>query len=86
MQLRTDALDLWVFWRGAEGLRYLLLQTSQENADRWVGGGRFWQIPGAFLEPGESAAALAILVVLPRCRRSSALFATHTSLVECLIP
>jgi NUDIX domain len=57
MQLRTDALDLWVFWRGAEGLRYLLLQTSQEKADRWFGGGRFWQIPGAFLEPGESAVA-----------------------------
>jgi len=59
MELRTDALDLWVFCRSSGATRYLLLHTSQEKADRWFGGGRFWQIPGAFLserEPVVSAA------------------------------
>ena len=59
MDLRTDALDLWVFCRSAGTARYLLLHTSQEKADRWFGGGRFWQIPGAFLSTGESAVAAA---------------------------
>jgi ADP-ribose pyrophosphatase YjhB (NUDIX family) len=59
MELRTDALDLWVFCRGNDGVRYLLLQTSQEKADRWFGGGRFWQIPGAFLGNGESVVSAA---------------------------
>jgi 8-oxo-dGTP pyrophosphatase MutT (NUDIX family) len=59
MELRTDVLDLWVFARGPDGVRYLLLQTSQEKADRWFGGGRFWQIPGAFLGSGESVVAAA---------------------------
>jgi hypothetical protein len=62
MELRTDVLDLWAFRRGAEGVRYLLLQTSQEKADRWFGGGRFWQIPGAFLGNGES-----VLTAAHRC-------------------
>jgi hypothetical protein len=48
MELRTDVIDVWVFRRGPDGVRYLLLHTSQEKADRWFGGGRFWQIPGAF--------------------------------------
>jgi hypothetical protein len=59
MELRTDALDLWVFCRNAGIVRYLLLHTSQEKADRWFGGGRFWQIPGAFLSQGESVASAA---------------------------
>lgn len=59
MELRTDVLDLWVFHRGPDGVQYLLLQTSQEKADRWFGGGRFWQIPGAWLQDGESVVAAA---------------------------
>jgi len=59
VDLRTDAIDLWVFSRNAETPRYLLLQTSQEKADRWFGGGRFWQIPGAFLQGTESVVAAA---------------------------
>ena len=55
MELRTDTLDLWVFARTNDGPCYLLLHTSQEKADRFFGGGRFWQIPGAFLEDGEDA-------------------------------
>jgi hypothetical protein len=38
--LRTDALDLSVFCRDADVVRYLLLQTSQEKADRWFDSGR----------------------------------------------
>jgi hypothetical protein len=36
-------------------------ETSQGKADRFFGGGRFWQIPGAFVEEGEE-----ILSVLDR--------------------
>jgi hypothetical protein len=53
LELRTDTLDLWVFVRANDGPRYLLLHTSQEKADRFFGGGRFWQIPGLFLQDGE---------------------------------
>lgn len=59
MELRTDVLDLWVFHRGPDVVRYLLLKTSQEKAERWFGGGRFWQIPGARLQDGESVVAAA---------------------------
>ena len=57
MELRTDVIDLWVFVRTDEGPRYLLLHTSQEKAERFFGGGRFWQIPGAFLREGEDVVA-----------------------------
>jgi hypothetical protein len=39
--LRAAALDLWVFYRGTDVVRYLLLQTSRQKADRWFDGGRF---------------------------------------------
>lgn len=54
MELRTDPMDLWAFCRGAHGVRYLLLRTSQEKADRFFNGGRFWQIPAALIATGES--------------------------------
>src|ERR671935_457704 len=57
VELRTDTLDLWVFVRAEEGSRYLLLHTSQEKADRFFGGGRFWQIPGSFVADGEDVVA-----------------------------
>ena len=53
MELRTNVFDLWPFVRTDDGPRYLLLHTSQEKADRFFGGGRFWQIPGGFLEEGQ---------------------------------
>jgi len=53
MQLRTNAFDLWVFRRDPDEPRYLILRTSQEKADRWFSGGRFWQIPGGFFELDE---------------------------------
>lgn len=53
MNLRTNAFDLWVFRRDADEPRYLIFYTSQEKADKWFSGGRFWQIPGGFFEEGE---------------------------------
>ena len=45
LDFNTDFFDLWVFRRTDDGVEYLLLHTSQEKADRFFGGGRFWQIP-----------------------------------------
>lgn len=42
MKLRTDIFDLWVFRRDPDAVRYLLFHTSQEKADTWFNGGRFW--------------------------------------------
>ncbi|HEY0683768.1 MAG TPA: NUDIX domain-containing protein [Steroidobacter sp.] len=57
MELRTDPMDLWAFSRGPDGVRYLLLHTSQEKADRFFNGGRFWQIPATLIEKDESVVA-----------------------------
>ncbi len=57
MQVLTNVFDLWVFTRGKDGPRYLLLRTSQEKGDRFFGGGRFWQIPGELLEDDENVVA-----------------------------
>lgn len=62
MDLQLDVFDMWTFVRAPEP-RYLLLHTSQK-ADRWFGGGRFWQIPGEFLGDAED-----IVDGLRRCCR-----------------
>lgn len=54
MQYRTNAFDVWTFQRDRDAVRYLLLHTSQEKADRWFSGGRFWQIPTEFFGDDES--------------------------------
>lgn len=55
MKLTTNVFDLWVFTRDAHGTpRYLLLHTSQAKADKWFGGGRFWQVSGDFLQEDEA--------------------------------
>jgi hypothetical protein len=54
MQYRTDVFDVWVFRQDADAVRYLLLHTSQEKADRWFNGGRFWQIPSDFVAEQET--------------------------------
>jgi hypothetical protein len=51
MELLTNVFDLWIFTRAGSEPRYLLLRTSQQKADRFFGGGRFWQIPGDLVEP-----------------------------------
>lgn len=53
MELRVGVFDIWLYRRDEDAIRYLLLETSQEKADRWFNGGRFWQIPCDILEPGE---------------------------------
>ena len=50
MEIAGDVFDLWTFVRTEDQPRYLLLETSQEKADRFFGGGRFWQIPGGFFD------------------------------------
>jgi len=59
MELRTNVVDVWVFHKAAGEPRYLLLHTSQEKADKWFHGSRFWQIPGGFLEPNQDLATAA---------------------------
>lgn len=54
MQLNHAVYDIWVFRRTAEGTLFLVLQTSQQKADRHFAGGRFWQIPSGVFQNGES--------------------------------
>ena len=56
MKLRTNAVDTWVLHKAESEPKYLLLRTSQEKADKWFNGSRFWQIPGGFVEDGEQLA------------------------------
>ena len=59
MQLGTNGFDIWVFSKQSDINKYLLLHTSQEKADKWFNGGRFWQILGGpFIEGEEVAASL----------------------------
>ena len=53
MQLKANVFDVWAFRRTPEGVRFLLLHTSVEKADRFFNGGRFWQIPSEFVKDGE---------------------------------
>ena len=48
MKLRPDGFDVWVFRRTPTGPEFLLLRSSREKADRWFGGGEFWQVPSHF--------------------------------------
>lgn len=54
MELSHTVFDVWVFRRVAGRIEYLLLHTSQEKADRFFAGGRFWQIPSDIMLDGES--------------------------------
>ncbi|HUQ09565.1 MAG TPA: NUDIX domain-containing protein [Steroidobacteraceae bacterium] len=53
MQLAANVFDVWAFRRTAEGIRFLLLHTSVEKAERFFNGGRFWQIPSDVVKDGE---------------------------------
>ncbi len=64
MKLRADGFDVWVFRRKAGAAQYLLLRASQEKADRWFGGGQFWQVPSDFV--GEQSVVEAIRGELER--------------------
>src|SRR5262245_9595137 len=54
MRLATNVFDVWAFQRQGHNARFLLLYTSDEQARRHFGGGRFWQIPSGFVEDGEA--------------------------------
>jgi ADP-ribose pyrophosphatase YjhB (NUDIX family) len=54
MNLNTSVFDVWVFRRSTVGIEYLLLRTSQEKADRFFNGGRFWQVPSGVFNREES--------------------------------
>ena len=53
MQLAANVFDVWTFRRTPEGVRFLLLHTSVEKAERFFNGGRFWQIASNFVKDGE---------------------------------
>jgi hypothetical protein len=53
MQLDPNVFDVWAFRRTPDGVRFLLLHTSLEKAQRWFNGGRFWQIPSNAVKEGE---------------------------------
>ena len=57
MKLRTNNVDVWTFCRQEDGPRYLMLQTSQEKANKWFFGSRFWQVTGGFVEEDEATPA-----------------------------
>ena len=44
MKLTANNFEIWTFRRNPD-VEYLLMRTSQEKADRFFGGGRFWQVP-----------------------------------------
>ena len=52
----SSYFDPWVFRRSGGRAEYLLLHVSQEKADRFFGGGRFWQIPTGAVGDAESVA------------------------------
>lgn len=53
MQLTANVFDVWAFRRTPEGVRYLLLHTSVDKAERFFNGGRFWQIPSHVMKEDE---------------------------------
>ena len=61
MKHLANVFDLWVFYRDQGVSRYLMLHTSQAKADKWFGGGRFWQIPGDFFATEEEGAVEGVL-------------------------
>jgi ADP-ribose pyrophosphatase YjhB (NUDIX family) len=72
MELRTNLFDLWVFHKEQAEPEYLIFHTSQEKADKWFKGGRFWQIPGAFIDDGEE-----VVDAIKRCLKELHLASRH---------
>lgn len=57
MRLNPAVYDIWVFRRAVAATEFLVLHTSQEKADRYFNGGRFWQIPSGVFAADESVVA-----------------------------
>jgi hypothetical protein len=54
MRFQPNVFDVWTWRRSAAGVEYLLLHTSPLKAERFFGGGRFWQIPSHYVADGET--------------------------------
>ena len=54
VRLASNVFDVWTFQRQVDGIRFLLLYTSEEKAARHFNGGRFWQIPSGQVHDDES--------------------------------
>ena len=52
-KLESNVFDVWVFRGAPAKVKYLLLHTSRDKADRYFGGGRVWQIPSGFMHDSE---------------------------------
>ena len=77
MKLRTNLFDLWVFHKETAEPEYLIFYTSQEKADKWFKGGRFWQIPGEFIGDGE-----VVVDAIKRCLKDLHLTYKHIWVAE----
>ena len=79
MKHRVGAFDVWVYRECEGAVRYLLLHTSQEKADRWFNGGQFWQIPSDFAAEDEDLASAAVRCLASLGIQASAVWAVeHT--------
>jgi hypothetical protein len=65
VQLAANVFDVWAFRRTPDGVRFLLLYTSVEKAERHFNGGRFWQIPSDAVKDGEH-----VTDAIARCLRA----------------
>jgi ADP-ribose pyrophosphatase YjhB (NUDIX family) len=63
VKLRTNGFDLWVYHKQDAKPKYLLFHTSQEKAEKWFHGGRFWQICGGFVGEEEELEAAFLRVL-----------------------
>ena len=78
MNLSANNFEMWVFRRNPD-VEYLLMRTSQEKADRFFGGGRFWQVPTDAIGDGEQIEDAAVRVATDLGLTISALWAAeHT--------
>lgn len=82
MYLTANEVDMWVFHKTDEVPKYLLLYTSQEKADRWFNGGRFWQILGGPIEETESVPDGLVRLAASRSLYPKAIWAAeHTYII-----
>ena len=77
MELAANVFDVWVFRRTDRGVEYLVLHTSQQKADRYFNGGRFWQIPSNAIDTGESVVAAVQRLLAAFGLRPSAIWAAE---------
>ena len=53
MHFAANVFDVWAFQRRPEGVKFLLLYTAVNKAERHFNGGRFWQIPSDVVNDDE---------------------------------